>query len=146
MFRINFKFSDSVDSRAADPCSTQGRSALGAQAESIACLELQRLGYRILARNWKVSLGEIDIVCSEGRELVFVEVKSRREYSCRSGSKLFDNITESKKRKLRRLAELYALKNRARCRYSSMRIDVVGVLFDRVTLEVIQIRHIKGAV
>lgn len=38
---------------------------------------LRQTGYRILARNWKSKHLELDIICSKGEELVFVEVKTR---------------------------------------------------------------------
>jgi putative endonuclease len=53
--------------------------ALGARAEDIAQRYLQRLGYQVVARNWRPSAGhgEIDIVAYEGGTLVCVEVKAR---------------------------------------------------------------------
>ena len=50
---------------------------LGNRGENAAALYLQRLGYKILIRNFRCDLGEIDIIAREGRTLVFVEVKTR---------------------------------------------------------------------
>jgi uncharacterized protein UPF0102 len=62
---------------------TQSRQQLGVRGEELACAELERQGMRVLARNWRCRLGEIDIVAVEtgekGVTLVFCEVK------CRSG-------------------------------------------------------------
>ncbi|MBE0660092.1 MAG: YraN family protein [Bryobacteraceae bacterium] len=53
--------------------------ALGARAEDIAHRYLQRLGYQVVARNWRPAAGhgEIDIVAFENGTLVCVEVKAR---------------------------------------------------------------------
>jgi putative endonuclease len=50
---------------------------LGLSAESRAAMWLMLKGYRIAARRWKTSVGEIDIVARRGRALIFVEVKAR---------------------------------------------------------------------
>jgi len=49
---------------------------LGARGETLAAEYLSRLGWRILARNWKSHPFEIDLVIQQGGLLVFVEVKS----------------------------------------------------------------------
>lgn len=54
------------------------RRRLGQWGESVAATHLESLGYRIVARNWRCSLGEIDIVAHDGDVLVFAEVKTRR--------------------------------------------------------------------
>ena len=50
----------------------------GRIGEEIAAAWLGRRGLRVIARNWRAGRGEIDIVASEGRTIVFVEVKTRR--------------------------------------------------------------------
>lgn len=54
-----------------------GRKRLGTRGEDVAVGHLERLGYEILARNWRSRLGELDVVASDGDTLVFVEVKLR---------------------------------------------------------------------
>jgi putative endonuclease len=51
--------------------------ALGERGENLAAKFLRNKGYKILERNFKVAVGEIDIVAREGKVLVFVEVKTR---------------------------------------------------------------------
>ena len=51
---------------------------LGRRGEEAAVRLLLAKGYTILARNWRVRSGELDIVARDGRTLVFVEVKTRR--------------------------------------------------------------------
>ena len=50
---------------------------LGERGENVAAKYLRNQGFKIIARNFKCILGEIDIVAREGKTLVFVEVKTR---------------------------------------------------------------------
>ncbi len=56
----------------------------GTQAESLACVHLERAGLKLLTRNYRCPQGEIDLVMQERDSLVFVEVRYRR--SSRFGS------------------------------------------------------------
>src|SRR5215467_752624 len=58
--------------------SMESTSDLGKLGESVACQELERRGYAILATRYRTRFGEIDIVAEEAGVLVFVEVKARR--------------------------------------------------------------------
>src|SRR2546426_1202298 len=53
------------------------RIALGKIGEDLACRELERCGYAIVARRYRRRCGELDIVARDGPTLVFVEVKTR---------------------------------------------------------------------
>ncbi len=79
-------------------------------------------GYRLLARNWRCSLGELDLVVARGDEVVFCEVKSRRP--SRLGGP-FEAVTRDKQRKVRSLAVAYCAAEHPRAdRY---RFDVASV-------------------
>jgi len=54
------------------------RIRTGRKGEELAAAYLQSLGYRILERNYRCPLGEIDIVARDKDAIVFVEVKSRK--------------------------------------------------------------------
>ena len=54
------------------------RQRLGQWGETVAATQLEAQGYRIVERNWRCSLGEIDIVAEDGPVLVFAEVKTRQ--------------------------------------------------------------------
>jgi len=103
---------------------TRDRISLGKEGEELACRHLERLGYRILARNYRGRRGEIDIVAEERGTLVFVEVKSR------SGP-LFGHpleaVTRRKQEQLGRVAQEYLAVTDAH-RARPIRFDVVGVL------------------
>src|SRR5262249_28095430 len=52
------------------------RRWFGTRSERAAARFLQRMGYRILKRNYSCALGELDLVALDGRCVVFVEVRS----------------------------------------------------------------------
>lgn len=51
---------------------------LGKEGEEAAIGYLERNGYAIRHRNWRKNRLELDIVASKGEELIFIEVKTRR--------------------------------------------------------------------
>jgi putative endonuclease len=59
------------------PTRPRQRDTLGDRGENVAARYLRNQGYRILTRNFRCPLGEIDIVARDGRTLVFCEVKTR---------------------------------------------------------------------
>lgn len=52
---------------------------LGVEGERTAARFLKRKGFRIITRGFRTKRGEIDLIARDGRTLVFVEVKTRRE-------------------------------------------------------------------
>src|SRR5215813_6140180 len=57
---------------------TDTRQILGKTGEDLACAELERRGYAILARRYRTRFGEIDIIARDTQTIVFVEVKARQ--------------------------------------------------------------------
>ena len=51
--------------------------SFGMRAETLACALLIAKGYRIIARNYTIKGGEIDIIVRRGQTIAFVEVKAR---------------------------------------------------------------------
>jgi putative endonuclease len=78
--------------------------SLGQQGETLACRYLSRLGYRVLARNYRTRQGEIDIIAEERNSLVFVEVKTRRGHQC---GHPFEAVTPAKCRQISKAALQY---------------------------------------
>ena len=54
--------------------------------EDLACRELERRGYAIVARRYRRRGGELDIVARDGATLVFVEVKTREGHEFGEGA------------------------------------------------------------
>jgi putative endonuclease len=96
----------------------------GGAAERVAADYLGRHGYRIIETNYRISVGEIDIVAEEGQTLCFVEVRSRR--SDRYGHPI-ETINRAKQRRLARAAAHYL--RRRRQEHRQVRFDVVGIVF-----------------
>jgi putative endonuclease len=80
------------------------RHALGRAAEAWAVAYLEQQNYTILARNWRIRGGELDIVARDGAWLVFVEVRSRRGDALGAPE---ESITPRKQARLAHLAEAY---------------------------------------
>ncbi len=64
---------EKVTARATAP----SESALAGRGENAAARYLREIGYKIILRNYRSPLGEIDIIARDGDTLVFVEVKTR---------------------------------------------------------------------
>jgi putative endonuclease len=95
---------------------------VGARGEDRAVRHLARHGYRIVERNYRCKVGELDIVARDGSVLVFVEVRSRRDGE--RGSAL-DAVTWHKRRKVSRVAMVYLAQRRPR--FEQARFDVVAI-------------------
>jgi putative endonuclease len=101
---------------------SRARVTLGEVGENLACEELTRRGYAILARRYRRCGGEIDIVAQDGETVVFVEVKTRNGSAYGSGA---DAITWRKRRRLTMAASDFLL--RAGLVRHPCRFDVVAV-------------------
>jgi len=104
--------------------------ALGRRGEDVAHRYLQRAGFVIVERNYRMAsgAGEVDLVGWEGERLVFVEVKSRQtdEYGAPDRA-----IGLNKQASLVRAAREYA--RHAEVAWEHVRFDVVNVVFARRT-------------
>ncbi len=54
------------------------KKEIGVEGEEIAVKSLKRKGYKIVQRNYRCKLGEIDIIAERNGVLIFVEVKTKR--------------------------------------------------------------------
>ena len=61
------------------PRPSSDRTSLGARGETVAARYLRRCGHRIINRNYRCALGEIDLITTDGDTIVFVEVKTRSD-------------------------------------------------------------------
>ncbi len=104
---------------------SQARIALGKTGEDLACVELEKRGYAIVARRYRQRSGEIDIVARDGPTLVFVEVKTRESHEFGDAA---EAVTPFKRRRITQLALDYMTRHRlADC---PCRFDVVSIHFD----------------
>jgi putative endonuclease len=105
------------------------RRALGSRAEEICEQQLMRRGWRILDRNWRVRMGEIDIVAMDGSTLVIVEVKAHRSSNRAGPATPALAVGPQKQRRLRRLASAWLMSRRQGRAFEELRFDVVGITF-----------------
>jgi putative endonuclease len=111
------------------------RVSLGKTGEDLACLELERRGYAIVARRYRRRRGELDIIARDGDTMVFVEVKAREGRAFGEASVA---VTAHKRYKIAQLALDYLMRHRlTNC---PCRFDVVSIHFDAGTpvIEVFQ--------
>lgn len=94
----------------------------GASAEDRAALALEGAGYRIIARNWTCTAGELDLVARDGDTLVFVEVRSRATADHGHAAEM---VGAAKRRKVARVAQLYL--GLERPAFATCRFDVVAI-------------------
>ncbi|MCK5446232.1 MAG: YraN family protein [Rhodospirillaceae bacterium] len=74
----------------------------GRWAEAAARWRLRTMGYRIIEANFKVSVGEIDIIAMRGQILSFVEVKLRPTHQA-----ALEAITPRQRQRIERAAEVF---------------------------------------
>jgi len=98
------------------------RAALGKKGEDLALQYLQKKGYTLLERNWRFHHKEVDIIATDGRDLVFVEVKTRSGEWFGAPEEAVDS---KKQRYLMTAAEAYI---KIRDIDTNIRFDVVSII------------------
>lgn len=98
---------------------------LGQRGEEEACRYLTRRDYRLLHRNWRCGHLEIDIVAEDFGELVFVEVKTRRDEIF---AEAIEAVTPQKKKNIIRVARAYMACFRTD---QPFRYDIITVIGER---------------
>ena len=124
------------------------RSRFGAAGETLAAEYLERKGYRVLERNVRMPVGELDLICLaprqpkfwRRRELVFVEVKAR---SSSAFGYPEEAVTRAKQQHLIRAAQAYIAGHRE-FREAPNRIDVIAITYRGADAP--EIVHIPNAV
>lgn len=112
--------------------------SLGKIGEDAAAAYLDRQGYRICERNYRIPLGEIDIIAWDRGTLVFVEVKTRRSLSCGTPAQ---SVGYYKQKKIIQTARCFLRQGRLEGR--PCRFDVIEVYVRQE--RTYRIRHLRGA-
>jgi putative endonuclease len=122
------------------------RRRLGALGEELAARHLAARGFELLERNFRTRHGELDIVASTHRCLVFCEVKTR--VSGRSDGPFgpFASIGRDKRRRLRAMAREWLAHRVAepRARSEEIRFDAVGIVLSPDG-RLLALEHLEGA-
>ena len=98
------------------------RTRVGVSGERAAETFYVARGYRVIARNWRCRIGELDLVLSRGQLVVVCEVKTRTRSRYGVG---FEAVDVRKRHKLRALAEIFLLQHRTFP--AAVRFDVASV-------------------
>ncbi len=110
---------------------------LGESGENAAARFLRSAGFKIIVRNFRCELGEVDIIARDGKTLVFVEVKTRR----------YDDPTPEEQVNLHKQAQITRVAKYYLSRYGTpqppARFDVVAVVWPAGHQP--QIRHTPNA-
>lgn len=103
------------------------KQKFGRAGESFAAAVLELEGYTILQRNYTCRAGEIDLIAERDGELVFIEVKSRRDAAfglpCEA-------VTEAKRQHMRKAAAFFLSENC--CRWETYTFQVIEVGFNQI--------------
>lgn len=97
------------------------RQIFGAWGESPAAAFLEKNGLKILARNYRTAKGELDLIARDGENLVFVEVKTRKNLDFGYPE---EAVTPIKIEHLIEAAEAYMLEH---LEEQSWRLDVIAI-------------------
>lgn len=103
----------------------------GSVSEKKAARYLEDKGYEILTQNFRFHKNEIDIIAKDGKYLVFVEVKARKNPLHGYG---FQAVDLHKQSLIRKVAQAYLINNRLSLTDTPCRFDVVSLDGDEITL------------
>ena len=104
-------------------------AAIGRRGEREAEKIVKKKGYMVLARNFRRGRDEIDLICLDGKAVVFVEVRARSKRALVSG---YDSIDRRKREALKRVCRGY---------FAKMKPKPLTLRFD-----VIEIEHEEGVI
>ncbi len=100
------------------------KQQVGQAAEGAAALILQAQGLQLIERNFNCKQGEIDLILQDKEQLVFVEVRFRKNQLFGGGAA---SVTQAKQQKLQRAAYFYLSRWQ---QPPSCRFDVMAMTFD----------------
>jgi putative endonuclease len=120
------------------------RRELGTRGESIAVRHLVGRGYSILDRNYRTRYGELDLVASCARYLVFCEVKTRVGEGPAPGP--LSAVGRRKQRQIRSMARQWLSDRRRHGARgpAQIRFDAIGVTLGR-NGQLLRLQHLEGA-
>ena len=121
-----------------DDLSALDNKGLGERGEEIAAAYLKGRKFTIVERNFRCKAGEVDIIAREGKTLVFVEVKTRRNLSFGPPQSA---LTPFKQRQISKAALTWLA--RKKLFDASARFDVIAILLPDHDVPVID--HIRNA-
>ncbi len=118
---------DWIAQRSLPPDQRPQHLRVGTRGEEDAYFYLRKMGYTIVARNFRTPRcrGEIDLIGWDGDVLCFIEVKTRTSHDVKTPEAAVDR---HKRRELAEVAREYRRRLPPSCQW---RIDIVSVYYDR---------------
>ena len=98
------------------------RFPLGRRGEIMAWNYLIKHGYKILEKNFRCPIGEIDVIAEKEKHLIFIEVKTRTDEDF---GRPEESVHETKQKKIVKVASFYLKKTKKWDR--SIRFEVLAV-------------------
>ncbi len=117
---------------------TNRRDPLGDRGENVAAKHLRNQGYKIIERNFRCALGEIDIIARDGKTLVFAEVKTRVSNDQATPE---EQVNRNKQHQITKAARFYL--SRYGTPQPAARFDVVAIVWPHGREP--QINHVPDA-
>lgn len=108
------------------------KTDIGKNYEEVAVKHLKKSGYKIIEQNYRLKVGEIDIIAKDKKTLVFVEVKYRQSKEFGTPGEF---VTVQKQNKIIKTALMYLKQNNIE---SDFRFDVISICNNET-------EHIKNA-
>lgn len=114
------------------------KQEIGKNGEELAEAYLKLIGYKIIEKNFRCLRGEIDLIALKGREVIFVEIKSRhgKEYGLAS-----ESVTKEKLKHIYKSAEYYLITRKME--ENDVRIDVIEIYIGK---DECYINHLKQVI
>jgi len=114
---------------------------IGKLGEELATQYLEQKGLKILERNFRCRQGEIDIICKQGKELVFIEVKTRTNIKY---GKAAEAVNMPKRKHINRAVEFYLYARKLND--EQVRIDVMEIYINDKDRKEYRINHIQNII
>ncbi|RJQ74348.1 YraN family protein [Pseudonocardiaceae bacterium YIM PH 21723] len=117
---------------------TTATAELGTAGEQLATDHLTGHGMVILARNWRGRNGELDVIATDGDQLIVCEVKTRRAATVALPE---DAVDDAKARRIRTLAQEWLDSHGLNA--CAVRYDIIAIIWPPDGTP--QLRHIEEA-
>ena len=105
---------------------SKNNKLIGQFGEKIAACFIVDNGNSIICRNYKCRYGEIDIISTAGKDLVFTEVKTRQNINYGYS---FESVTESKIKKIKKASQYFLLNESLLQNYQyNLRFNIISII------------------
>ena len=113
---------------------------IGIKGEEEAAKMLEKKGFKVIEHNWHLGHWEIDLIAESKDEVIFAEVKART--TMYGDLRPEEYVDEAKKKRMILSGNAFM----RRCRSTkSLRFDIIGIVVDPDTMEVVYREHLEDA-